>query len=280
VAELAAVLLTALCGLTLVPVDVGAALDGFLRPRLAPIGHLSVRAEPDGGGPGALDIGTLRVEADDLDVRRLPFDSFVPTPVPRSPKARLGRIILHATHAHLDAFRASEMTFESSGLIYDLPTAVARGEVRITSVERETVSVLFRDGDLDALATASLPQLQQAHIGFAGGKLVAKAKVPLLMSTLNVTISGGVAIEGEQRLVLREPLIDTGKMALPTPLRDAMLKRLDPLIDLAKALDIPVHTRWTAVTVGEGWMRLDGVVEEPEVPVVPPAFNPRERYLY
>ncbi|MBI5831299.1 MAG: hypothetical protein HZB16_03195 [Armatimonadetes bacterium] len=268
--------LAALFGLSLVPGDVTALETSLAEQSRA--GRVKVSAEvPAAGHVG--DVDTLRIDIHDVDVKRIPVEALLPVPIPRSPKARIQRLVVVITQAHLDNTTASEVRFEARDLAYDLVTAAVGGELRVTTVGQQLVRVVLRNGDLDGLAKASFPELLDTRITFEGGRLFARAKVPVILAAFPVAISGTVAIEGGTKVVLRDAAIDTGRLQLAPAMKDTIAARLNPLIDLEKSLGFPLPVTWHSIKVTDGQCQLDGEVLGVAEPVQRSEFQPRARYL-
>jgi hypothetical protein len=275
--NLAAVLVAALLGLTLVGTDAGGGAESFLRPLLGPAGSGRVVTEraPDGR---AADFARIAVSLDRVDVRRLPLAVLLPRPVPRSPKGRIGSLEVRATNARLDSLRASEVACAARDVHYDLPTALDGRSLRVTALGEHRLSVLLRNGDLDAWFAEQYPELIEPRLTFEQGRLVAKAKVPLVFVAFGVTISGVPALAQQRQVVLREIDLQTGRLELAPELRRRLLARLEVLLDLDQAFALPVPVVWTGLTTGDGWCRLTARLDAVETPRPAPAFQPRERY--
>ena len=252
-------------------------LAAVVRQELGPAAQVTVQVTGD-PQPGLGRVGAVRVTVTDADARRLPLAALVPVPRPRTPKGRLGRLELTAEHVRLDLLEASRVTFRAEDVVYDRPSAL-RGELRDASLGRQVVQVVFRDGDLDRYAASAFPELGQAHLTFESGQVVARGLVPLLLAAFPMTISGGLTIAGGTRVLLTDAALDTGRVALTPRMRQGVLRRLDPLLDLVQALQLPVPLHWTGVVLTAGEAQLTGQLTPLEAPATDGAFAPRERYL-
>ena len=269
--------LAALFGLSLVPGDVTDLETSLAEQTRA--GRVKVSADLPSTGGHVGDVERLSIAIHDVDVKRIPVEALLPIPIPRSPKARIKRLDVQLTAAHLDATTASEVTFEARDLAYDLVTAAIGGQLRVTTVGEQHVRVRLRDGDLDDLARSSFPELMEPKIHFEDGKLVGRAKVPIILAAFPVAIRGQLAIEGGSRVVLRDADIDTGRLQLAAALKQNITARLNPLIDLEKSLGFPLPVQWQTISVGAGECLLEGTVLGVEEPVQRHGFEPRARYL-
>ncbi|MCC7491281.1 MAG: hypothetical protein IT204_02990 [Fimbriimonadaceae bacterium] len=278
-AALLSLVLTALAGLSLLGGDLSAALTAQLRRDFADARQVqaTVTAPAEPGSIGHLEQVTVTLAS--VDARRLPLAALAPLPRPRAPQARLGQLLLTAREVSLDQLQAAEIEFRAEDLVYDLTPALTAGELRLTRVGRQRLTVTFRDGDLDAYARDAFAELSDPRLTFEHGQLVARAKIPLIFAAFNASITGRLVVEEHRCLMLRDAVLETGRVELSDELRASVLERLNPLLDLDAALHFPVPVRWDEVVVGEGQAVLSG-----EVLPLPPwpsrgDFNPRERYL-
>ncbi len=270
-----------LAALTLSPLwtgDVRQTLVDTLRRDVGEVESLTVALQPAGESASLGDLGAASVAIRGVDARLIPLAGLVPVPRERTAKGRVARLDLTAEQVRLDTLQASALRFVAEDVRYDL-LAAARGELRVTSLGRQELTVLLRDGDLDTHAKVTYPELSNTRITFEEGKVVARAMVPVFVAAFPVTITGRLAIDEGRTVGLRDATIETGRLELSDALRQSILTRLDPLIDLDTAFHLPVPLRWLSIQVGQGQALIHAEVLTPAVPRVAPDFNPRERYL-
>lgn len=274
---LIALVLGALFGLGLSGLDLNEAVARGLREEVGEARRVSVAVEPSAvGGVGRLE--RVTAELDGVDARRLPLAALVPIPRPRALKGSIGALELHATDVHLDDLRASELSYTARGVTYDLLTALRDGEVRLTGIESERLTVVFRDGDLDQHFAVTYPEFADPTARVESGRLVLRAEVPFFLASFPMTLSGVPQIEDGSRLVLADPQLDSGRMQLSDRLREKLLAAASPLVDLNELLDFEVPLHWDEVTCTEGTLVLHGHLVPPTSPAYRPIFQPRARY--
>ncbi len=261
------------------PGQLGDEIVRLLKRDAGPVRAVTARVEPSADPRGLGGLGTIWATVDEVDARRLPLAALAPRPRARSPKGRLDRVVLRATNVRLDTLKASEVLFEARQVTYDLSTALSAGELRVTGIGSQQVTVLLRDGDLDAFAAGAYPELMEPHLTFEDGLLIARGRVPMMFAAFDAVIRGKLAIDAGRRVLLREAELNTGRVELSAELRQQILKRLDPLIDLEETFRFPVPLVWTGVTVGRGEARLYARIDPLAEPEPSRDFQPRERYL-
>ncbi|NUP99181.1 MAG: hypothetical protein HUU35_04905 [Armatimonadetes bacterium] len=250
-----------------------------LRREVGSSGALDVTVEPAAEPRGLGSLGRVSASVDQVDARQLPLAALVPVPQPRGLVGRIDSIELAATRVALDTLHASEVRFEAADIRYDLVRALGSGELRVTGLGQQRLTVGLRDGDLDEHALHAYPELQNTRITFESGRVVARASVAVIFAAFPIEISGTLAVEDGRRVLLQDAEIKTGRLELSDELRASILERLDPLIDLEETFDFPVPLRWESVAISDGRAEVTGVLETPAVPRVEPRFQPRERYL-
>ncbi|HAZ64893.1 MAG TPA: hypothetical protein DD420_04925 [Streptomyces sp.] len=224
------------------------------------------------------DQSLLRLELDNVEVRRLPLETLLVVPAPRRIKARLDRLEVSLRQAHLEGVTAERIDFVSEDLRYDLLRAGLRQEVRISSAASQRVEVLIRDGGLDALAATTFPELRETHITFEDDRLVAEAQASLILVSFPVRLSGRVQIRDGSKISLVDADLDTGRLELSETMTNTILGRLDPLLDLEASLGFPLPVTWNEVKLTTGQMLLRGEVQDIDVSPDEPEFRPRRHY--
>ncbi|MBI2298973.1 MAG: LmeA family phospholipid-binding protein [Armatimonadetes bacterium] len=281
---LIAMVVAALLGGSLAGLDSSAGLAGALREQTGEVDQLAVsvgrRPPPEDGetGPGFGAFRDVRVEVRGVDARRLPLAPLVATSRPGTLKGRIDSVELLCRQVRLDNLNASEVNYRARGVAYDLLLALRTGEMQTCSVAHEELEVVLRDGDLDAYAAAAYPELTDAKVTFEQGRLVLRASVPLFMFAFKVKVTGVPAVEEGRRLVLRDPVLDTGRMQLSADLRKSIMTGLNPLVDLDETLEFEVPLTWSGLRLKDGELRLAGHLVSPAPAPVPRRFSPDWRY--
>lgn len=271
--SLVALVLGALLGVGLAAGDLGRALEAQLRDEVTSARRIAVEVDA-GAAPRLGQLERVTAEIDQADARELPLAALVPLAEPRTAKGRIGSIELRATRVWLDTFRASEVVFRADEVRFSLLQAL-RGRLRVTSLGEQKLTVTFRDGDLDEHAAFAFPGLLEPRITFEAGRFIFRSQVPAFLAAFPATVSGRLAIDEGRRLVLREAVIETGRLELSDEMRAEVLAALDPLLDLDQVLPFPVPLAWDDITVGDGEAVLVGRLEAPERIEVRREFEPR-----
>lgn len=270
---LVALVLGTLLGVGLAAGDLGRALEAQLRDEVTSARRIAVEVDP-GAASRLGQLEQVAVLIDQADARELPLAALVPLAEPRTAKGRIGSIELRATRVWLDTFRASEVLFHAEEVRFSLLQAL-RGRLRVTSLGEQRLTVTFRDGDLDEHAAYAFPGLLEPRITFEAGQFVFRSQVPAFLAAFPATVSGRLAIDEGRRLVLREAVIETGRLELTDQMRAEVLAALDPLLDLDQVLPFPVPLVWDEIAVGDGEAVLVGRIEAPERIEVRREFQPR-----
>lgn len=103
----------------------------------------------------------------------------------------------------------------------------------------------------DALAAllAAQPSLRDVAVALQDGRVSLEATVSVLGASLRATGSGRLALRGDTAVDLVLDRITVGGLPLPGPFADAVIRSVNPVLDVRS---LPFDLRLTGLTIAEG----------------------------
>ncbi len=224
---------------------------------------VSVHTELNGiiGGPLG-DIKRATIKASNFSLDSLPLF----TEPDRSQKGILRELNLSLTNFTLRGLRIEELQATIPDCRYDYALALSKRQIRLSKSGEGVGKVRILEKDLEAFILRKYKEIKKVKVMIAKGRAFVEGYGEFIIIQTNFFVIAKIASPDGKRLMLTEPKIFFDDRSADDFAKDALLKTLNPVVDLNKDLNL-----YDAITVEKISLE-NGVLEasgKTRIPVKP-----------
>lgn len=208
--------------------DIYSRLDG-------PNRKVSVHTELNGLIGGALgDVKRATITASDFSLEELPLY----TEPERSQKGILRELNLNLKNFILRGLRIEELTASIPDCRYDYALALAKRQIRLSRSGEGTGHVRILQKDLEAYILKKFREIKKVKVTIAKGRAFVEGFGEFIVVQTNFFVIAKIASPDGNRLMLTEPRIFFDDRPADELSKEALLRTLNPVVDLNKDLHL------------------------------------------
>jgi len=215
--------------------------------------HAVVRAqEPFGLYANSID--TLDLYASDIVADQLPF-----TQSPRAGwKGSIRHLKLHLVHSQLAGMHISRLEVDIPDVRYDIGHALYKNRLFIRSAPMGPVKIWVSEDDLSRFAAIKLKgTVTNASVAIRNNLLIF-GSVNVLGTKNTFAANGNIAIREGRYLDISDVEVSLNGRALAPSAATAMLKSMNPMLDVERDLHLGNSLKIKSVSVGYGMLLIEG----------------------
>ncbi len=228
-------------------------------------GPIVVRAELDGpfnslsGGLQSVEIRASQFRTSGLPLFCEPD---------RSQKGKVSELRLDLRDFFLKNLRVEQLTATIPDCRYDFAMALSKRKIRVTRSGEGVGRVRIRQEDLVPFILAKYREIKRVSVRIQHGRVWVEGYGEFLVASTNFRVRANLGVQDGRKLFLKDCTVWLdGQRALGIT-RDALLKTLNPVVNLDRDLDLFGAIDVRSVSTGDGFLEAEGIVR---IPTRPPA---------
>ncbi len=226
-------------------------------------GSVKVDIRPRGIGAAWGEVESASIEADRFSLERLPLF----TEPWRSQAGKLGRLDVHLTEFQLRKLHVAELRASIPDCRFDFGLARDKGQMRLSRSGTGEGWVVIRQDDLADYLVRKFVEIKSARVVLANQEIYVEGEGEFLMIKTHFVVRSKLAVRDGRKIDLVDARVFFNWDRAEASSVDALLKTLNPVIDLDEDLGLFGAVEVETLDVRSGQIRASGKTRIPESPI-------------
>lgn len=235
--------------------DIASRLNG-------PAKKVSVKVVPNGLAAAWGELESATITARDFSIDGLPLF----TEPQRRKSGRIGTLSLRLQEFDLRGLRVAELNADIPGCRYDFGLAKNQKQLRLSRSGTGLGSVRIREDDLARYIVKKFPEIKECRVRARFGVLMVEGFGEFLVARTPFEVVATLAAVDGTQLSLTKPRISFDWVRADAFSADALLKTLNPVIDLREDLKLFDAVWVTRIEARDGYLTAWGRTKIPDLP--------------
>ena len=221
---------------------------------------VNVRANGLAGAWG--DLSLAQIKASDFSIRGLPLF----TEPERSKAGKVGKLQLRLTDFQLRGLRVEELSADIPNCRYDFGLAKSKRQIRLSESGVGTGVVRILERDLADYIVRKYSEIKRCTVKVEKGFVWVEGYGEFLVVNSDFTVIAKIGVVDGTKLMLSQPKIYFNWVRSDAFTADALLKSLNPIVDLKKDLGLYDAVTVEKVSLENGVLEATGATKIPIKP--------------
>ncbi len=225
--------------------------------------QVRVHAELSGLVSGPLgDLARVTISARDFTTEGLPLF----TEPELSKKGLVRELRIDLLEFTLGGLKVQELQAAIPNCHFDYGMAISKRKIRLSESGVGTGSVSIRQDDLGAFIIKKFREIKRATVKVTHGRVLVEGYGEFLIVNTNFTVDAKLTVLNGTQLILTDAVILFDGVPADELSRKALLKTLNPVVDLNKDLKLYDAVSVESIILADGFLRVIGKTRLPVKP--------------